>query len=378
MFKNNFFIGIIVALFFSCSICFAADDDMGIYTFQTVQDNVARIPAFDVYVPKGFTAKITSQWDRLDGGYPGHEILSIENSDNTVGIYYFTSESYYQFDSQSSYRNINIKTPPRQGPDYERRITLMNYMDSNTVLEVFLNNLGFTNRQLKQTLPNDDKLVQSIHDLTYQKVSESLQNNLQMLQVIGSKFQMRLNGVETNMAKKQYAVGPGMIEASTLVNAASSSTGNALSVTNTIHWEILYFTVFRANTKELFDKYKDTYETVIRNICVRPEFNYLNKRLSDMNAERVAKIGAVRSQVALDASRDMIMGDYNSSSQTMDRVRNMWSDYIKDLDEYTTEGGNKIKTSMFNETVAQKGNEFYIGRKANVPLGFDILSKSYK
>ena len=127
----------------------------------------------------------------------------------------------------------------------------------------------------------------------------------------------------------------------------------------------------------MFDKYKGTYEAVVRNISIRPEFNYLNKRLSDMNTERVARIGVVRSQVALDASRDMIMGDYNSSSQTMDRVRNMWSDYIKDLDEYTTEGGNKIKTSMFNETVAQDGNKFYIGTKNGVPDGFKILNKSY-
>ena len=376
MFKNIYIVAI-AAFIMCCNSIYASDNDLGIYTFQTIKDNVANIPAFDVYVPKGFTAKITSQWDRLDGNYPGHEILSIENSDNTVGIYYFTSESYYQFNSQSSYRNINIQTPSKQGPDYERRITIMNYMDSNAVLEVFLNNLGFLNRQLKQTLPSDDKMVQAVRDFTYKKELAELQQNMQLLQAVRSKFQMRINGVETNMAKKQYSVGPGIIEASTLVNATSSSAGNAIMVTNTIRWEILYFTVFRANTKELFDKYKSTYETVIRNVRTRPEFNFLNSRLSAMNTERVAKIGAVRSQVALDASRDMIMGDYNSSSQTMDRVRNMWNDYIKDLDEYTTEGGNKIKTSMFNETVAQKGDEFYIGSKANIPLGFNTLSKSY-
>lgn len=376
MFKNIYIVAI-AAFIMCCNSVYASDNDLGIYTFQTIKDNVANIPAFDVYVPKGFTAKITSQWDRLDGNYPGHEILSIENSDNTVGIYYFTSESYYQFNSQSSYRNINIQTPSKQGPDYERRITIMNYMDSKAVLEVFLNNLGFLNRQLKQTLPSDDKMVQAVRDFTYKKELADLQQNMQLLQAVRSKFQMRINGVETNMAKKQYSVGPGIIEASTLVNATSSSAGNAIMVTNTIRWEILYFTVFRANTKELFDKYKSTYETVIRNVRTRPEFNFLNSRLSAMNTERVAKIGAVRSQVALDASRDMIMGDYNSSSQTMDRVRNMWNDYIKDLDEYTTEGGNKIKTSMFNETVAQKGDEFYIGSKANIPLGFNTLSKSY-
>ncbi|MBQ2592835.1 MAG: hypothetical protein II567_06110 [Candidatus Riflebacteria bacterium] len=96
-----------------------------------------------------------------------------------------------------------------------------------------------------------------------------------------------------------------------------------------------------------------------------------------MNEERVAKIGAVRAQVALEASRDQIMGDYNSSSQTQDRVRNMWNDTIKELDEYKTLDGKRLKTSMFNETVAQDGDTYYIGNKTGIPSGFKELSKSY-
>ena len=128
---------------------------------------------------------------------------------------------------------------------------------------------------------------------------------------------------------------------------------------------------------ELFDKYNGVYQTVISNIIVRPEFCYLNARLKEMNEERVAKIGAVRAQVALEASRDQIMGDYNSSSQTQDRVRNMWNDTIKELDEYKTLDGKRLKTSMFNETVAQDGDTYYIGNKTGIPSGFKELSKSY-
>lgn len=369
-------LNIIVALLILCSTAFA-QDNLNLYTAQTIYDNIARIPALDIIVPKGFTAKITSQWDRFDGNYPGHEVLAIENADNTVGIYFFTSESYYQFSSQSSFRNINIQNPSQQGVDYERRITLINYMDSNTVLEVFLNNLGFTNRQLIKTLPNDNKKLQMIRNRLQENAYTSIQRNLQLLQMIRSNFQVRLNGVESNMATKQYSVGPGVIEASTLVNAVNTSTGNALAVTNSIEWEISYFTVFRANTKELFDKYNGVYQTVISNIIVRPEFCYLNARLKEMNEERVAKIGAVRAQVALEASRDQIMGDYNSSSQTQDRVRNMWNDTIKELDEYKTLDGKRLKTSMFNETVAQDGDTYYIGNKTGIPSGFKELSKSY-
>ena len=79
-----------------CSSIYAADDT-NLYTFQTLNDNIIRIPVADLMVPKGFTPQVTSQWERFDGSFPGHEVIGLQNADNSVGIYIFTNESYYYF-----------------------------------------------------------------------------------------------------------------------------------------------------------------------------------------------------------------------------------------------------------------------------------------
>ena len=55
----------------------------------------------------------------------------------------------------------------------------------------------------------------------------------------------------------------------------------------------------------------------------------------------------------------------------------MWSDVIKEQDNYILEDGTSVKTSIMNDTLAQNGNEIYIGSKAGIPIGFNEVSKGY-
>ncbi|MBQ3644041.1 MAG: hypothetical protein II961_05545 [Candidatus Riflebacteria bacterium] len=366
-------------IFFILLCSSVSADDLNLYTYQTITDNIVKIPAADIMVPKGFKAQITSQWDRLDGNFPGHEVIGIENTDNTVGIYIFTNESYYQFQNRN---NFGISMPQQQGPDYERRITIMNYMDSSSVLEVFLNNLGFNNRKQIKSLPVDENKLQTLKTNLLKTAQIEVQKIHQMNVMARTDMRTTLNDVRVDMAKKQYSVGYGKIEASTCVGAITTTIANNMIANVTTSWEISYFILFRANSSELFDKYYSTYQTVISNARIRPEFYYLNMKLKQMNEERVAKIGAVRAKVSLEAQREQIMGTYSSSTNgeavsTSEKVMNMWDDVIKEVDEYTTLDGRKLKTSMYNETVAQDGDTFYIGKKTGVPNGFKELSKSY-
>ena len=306
-------------------------------------------------------------------------VIGIENTDNTVGIYIFTNESYYQFQNRN---NFGISMPQQQGPDYERRITIMNYMDSSSVLEVFLNNLGFNNRKQIKSLPVDENKLQTLKTNLLKTAQIEVQKIHQMNVMARTDMRTTLNDVRVDMAKKQYSVGYGKIEASTCVGAITTTIANNMIANVTTSWEISYFILFRANSSELFDKYYSTYQTVISNARIRPEFYYLNMKLKQMNEERVAKIGAVRAKVSLEAQREQIMGTYSSSTNgeavsTSEKVMNMWDDVIKEVDEYTTLDGRKLKTSMYNETVAQDGDTFYIGKKTGVPNGFKELSKSY-
>ena len=361
-----------------CSSIYAADDT-NLYTFQTLNDNIIRIPVADLMVPKGFTPQVTSQWERFDGSFPGHEVIGLQNADNSVGIYIFTNESYYYFQNRNS---IGINEPPKQGIDYEKRITMMNYMDSSSVLEVFLNNLGFNNRKFIKNLPNDNKKLQSIKNDLLRQAQLDIKKIQQMNMMARNGMSTTLNNVDVNMTKKQYSIGSGNIEASSCVRTMTSSIGNNMLVSTTTYWEIMYFVLYRANSKELFDKYYNTYQTVISNARIRPEFYFVNLRLKQMNEERVAKIGAIRSQISLEEQRKMIADKTPSltnpeAESTSDKVMNMWDDVITERDEYKTLDGRKLKTSMYNETVAQDGDTFYIGKKTGVPSGFKELSKSY-
>jgi hypothetical protein len=358
---------------------YSDDNSLNLYTYQTLKDTIIGIPVADIMVPKGFTVQINSQWDRLDGSYPGHEVIGLQNADNSVGIYIFTNESYYQFQNRNS---IGFNMPPQQGPDYERRITLMNYMDSSAAIEVLLNNLGFNNRKLIQNLPIDNNKIQLIRNDFLKQAQIDLQKIHQMNQIARNGMQASLNGVDVNMSKKQYSVGATNLEACSCVRTVTNSIGNNMIVTLTTYWEIMYFVVYRANSKELFDKYYNTYQKVIGNSRIRPEFYFVNLKLKQMNEERVAKIGAIKSQISLEEQRKMIAQKNPSltnpeAESVSDRVMNMWDDVITERDEYKTLDGRKLKTSMYNETVAQDGDTFYIGNKTGVPSGFKELSKSY-
>ena len=372
-----YFIVVVLSIF--CIPSYSADISSNLYTYQTLNDTMINIPVADIMVPKGFTAQVTSQWDRLDGSFPGHEVIGLQNADNSVGIYIFTNESYYQFQNRNA---MGFNMPPKQGPDYERRITLMNYMDSSAVIEVFLNNLGFNNRKLIKNLPSDNNKIQQIKNDLLKQAQIDLQKIQQMNQMARTGMQASLNGVDVNMSKKQYSVGSGNIEASSCVRTVTNSIGNNTIVTITTYWEIMYFVVYRANSKELFDKYYNTYKTVIGNSRIRPEFYFVNMKLKQTNDERVAKIGAVRAQISLEEQRKMIAQNNPSltnpeAESVSDKVMNMWDDVITERDEYKTLDGRKLKTSMYNETVAQDGDTFYIGNKTGVPSGFKELSKSY-
>lgn len=107
----------LLAVFVLLSSTIYAADDTNLYTFQTLNDNMINIPVADLMIPKGFTAQVTSQWDRLDGSYPGHEVITIQNADNSVAIQIFTNESYYYFQNRNS---MGFNLPPKQGPDYEK------------------------------------------------------------------------------------------------------------------------------------------------------------------------------------------------------------------------------------------------------------------
>ena len=142
-------------------------------------------------------------------------------------------------------------------------------------------------------------------------------------------------------------------------------------------WYMPYVIIYEADTKEDFDKYYDDYNFIIANSNFTKDYYAMIEYVSSAIVNSYMSYYAAKAQAALDATNSYIESNYSStsSSSTNDKVMEMWDDYINDVDAYKTEDGSVIKTSMFNETVAQNGDEIYIGNKAGIPLGFNELSK---
>ena len=106
----------------------------------------------------------------------------------------------------------------------------------------------------------------------------------------------------------------------------------------------------------------------------------MNAAYASAILEQIAKIQAVRSQAQLDAVNESLMDDYSRDTNadarsTSEKVMEMWDDYIKDEDAYVSEDGSVVKTSIYNEVMAQDGDYYYAGDKSGIPDGYTQLDK---
>ena len=171
-------------------------------------------------------------------------------------------------------------------------------------------------------------------------------------------------------------------EASTCVSMISTNlTSNISSLLNSraIQWYMPYVIIYEAKDKDTFDKYYDDYNFIRTNASFTKDYYAMIEYVSSAITNAYTSYYASKSQAALDATNSYIDSNYSSesSSSTQDKVREMWDDVIKEQDKYTLEDGTTIKTSIHNDTVAQNGNEIYIGSKAGIPEGFNEVHKGY-
>ena len=146
-----------------------------------------------------------------------------------------------------------------------------------------------------------------------------------------------------------------------------------------ILWKIPYTIIYTGETKEEFDKYYDTYKFIIANSNFTLDYYAMEEYVSSAIVNYYTTIYAERSKASLDAWHNYVDSNYSSttSQSTNDKVMEMWDDVIKEVDSYKLEDGTQFKTSIHNETVAQNGNEIYVGDKAGIPIGFQIVDKGY-
>ena len=189
-------------------------------------------------------------------------------------------------------------------------------------------------------------------------------------------------GVEYTSSIKDFEYGTNYIEVSTSTSAIATTIKSSLSSlldSKAIQWYMPYIIIYEGMNKEEFDKYYEDYKFIIANSNFTVNYYAMIEYVSSAIVNAYTSIYAEKSKIALQATNDYIDSTYSSTSSvsTNDKVMEMWDDVIKEVDSYKTEDGSTIKTSIMNDTVAQNGNEIYVGTKAGIPLGFNELAKGY-
>ena len=326
------------------------------------------INMFNTIVPDGWTASISSR-DMVNSSHPFVETVVISNPDSSAKITILSQHSYTENDKYN------------EGENKEYYTTYLHKMDAGTYLDYFMERI-YKGSSFVQEKEVDSKVLEDLKTLHNLKISLA-NNDVSLIGPSNYGVDITIGDEGYTSSKKEYQNGDTYYEASTSVSSISTNLVSSLSSmlnSKAIQWYMPYVIIYEANTKENFDKYYDDYNFIVANSTFTKDYYAMVEYVSSAIVNAYTSYYAAKSKAGLDAMNDYIDSNYSSdsSSSTQDRVREMWDDVIKEQDKYTLEDGSSIKVSTSNETVAQNGDEIYIGSKAGIPNGFNEVAKSYQ
>jgi len=336
------------------------------YNQVNLVDTQANVVAFTGLIPEGWQASIQSNWQVVSPDYPGLEEVTIISPDGKASIV---------IDSQQQYAETSDSFIP-EGVNYEYYTTYLHYMDADTFVQYFMDNTYSNSELIKDLEDNADTLNQA-RQLQQAKIEKSNRDLQVAVGTTGMTF--NLTGADPTMSRRQYKVGNAYLEGSCVIIPITSTIYSQYYTLTNTYWQIPYSIVYYAEDKETFDKYYDDYNFIVANSQFTTDYYAMIEYVSSYIANIKSSQAAAKAQASLDATNSYIDSNYSStsSSSTNERVMNMWDDVIKEVDEYVTEDGGRVKTSMYNDVVAQDGDKFFVGSStSDIPAGFTELTKA--
>ena len=335
--------------------------------YESISLSDGGVEVFKSIIPKGWTASIESNWKNISSVTPGIETVTISNPEHTANIKIISQESYTE----------NKKY--NEGENYDYYTTYLHYMNASDYIDYYMNKHSNGSKFLKDVEMDENivKQVKEYNDIVYQQGLKDAETINNMGQV-----KVGVSLVDSTASTKQFEYGLNQVEISTAVAATKTTLDSPLSPllsSESILWKIPYTIIYTGETKEDFDKYYDTYKFIIANSNFTLDYYAMEEYVSNAIVNYVTAIYTEKSKAGLDAWHNYVDSNYSSTSSqsTNDKVMEMWDDVIKEVDSYKLEDGTQLKTSIYNETVAQNGNDIYIGDKAGIPIGFQTVDKGY-
>ena len=311
------------------------------------------------------------QWSNY-GNYPGMTQLSAVSPDGLRSFQLISTMSYYQTDSIFSSLGENETDPTTY------RIHRQ-YRTAEQFVELFISNLGCTSAQKLGSSSIDSQSLGALQSVAEQHAYQTGYSLVQSLANLG--MSANLAGYESTVVDNRYAVTTQSgqteyIEVFTLVWAYQTSwvVQNSSITVNEIYWCVPFMYISTAESEQALASTQNEFLTFVSNSQISPEFYYLVRQYRSYIENQLAQQLTNQIQAATEI-QSQLMDGYSSSSDTNDRVTDMWSDYIYDRDDYTTSDGSTVKVPTYYDHVYEtdSGDIYVTNDSLNVPSDWQEL-----
>ena len=297
--------------------------------------------------------------------------LSAVSPDGLRSFQLISTMSYFQMDSIFSSLGENETDPTTY------RIHRQ-YRTAEQFVELFISNLGCTGAQKLGSSSIDQQSLGALQSVSEQHAGETGYSLVQSLANLG--MSANLVGYESTVVDNRYAVTTQSgqteyIEVFTLVWAYQTSwvVQNSSITVNEIYWCVPFMYISTAESEQALASTQNEFLTFVSNSHVSPEFYYLVRQYRSYIENQLAQQLTNQIQAATEIQSQLMDG--YSSSDTNDRVTDMWSDYIYDRDDYTTSDGSTVKVPTYYDHVYEtdSGDIYVTNDSLNVPTDWQEL-----
>ena len=311
------------------------------------------------------------QWSSY-GNYPGMTQLSAVSPDGLRSFQLISTMSYFQTDSIFSSLGENETDPTTY------RIHRQ-YRTAEQFVELFISNLGCTSAQKLGSSSIDSQSLGALQSVAEQHAYQTGYSLVQSLANLG--MSANLAGYESTVVDNRYAVTTQSgqteyIEVFTLVWAYQTSwvVQNSSITVNEIYWCVPFMYISTAESEQALASTQNEFLTFVSNSQISPEFYYLVRQYRSYIENQLAQQLTNQIQAATEI-QSQLMDGYSSSSDTNDRVTDMWSDYIYDRDDYTTSDGSTVKVPTYYDHVYEtdSGDIYVTNDTLDVPSDWQEL-----
>lgn len=335
------------------------------YTRMELADYQVNAPLFSAFLPEGWTAQLYSKWDVVSVGAPGFVEVTLASPDGTAVITIDSCQAFTQAPSGFV------------GEDYATYSTYMNYLDAGAFIDTYMAQAYGGQAQLVRELSPDADAIAQLRQYNDLLVAAANQAGAEMTAggTIGNTSSVT-EAYDATICTRQYRIGSQYMEAS-CADAAQLQTITGPALTEQyLHWRVPYSITYIASDEQAFDAYYDDYCMIIANSYFTPQYYAAEDYVASSITAAAMDAKAAASSATGSFSTSGYTSEYGDSAN--EKIINMWDDVINEVDSYQTLDGGTVKVSMYDDVVAQSGNEIFVGSAtSDIPSGFTELQRSY-